>query len=118
LKLRRVQLSGKENLDLRDRAGRCLIAAECRRTEVLIGRLLGKVKPGQRGDLEPSLASEGPELPKDIRHKFRLLAAHADRVEELLAAGQVSRNAILRAIRRKSAAQDASGRTISGRAGV
>jgi len=43
------------------------------------GELLGPAEPGQRTDLEPSLACEG-SLDKDSRRRFRQLAAHADTV--------------------------------------
>jgi len=45
------------------------------------GELLGPAEPGQRTDLEPSLACEG-SLDKDSRRRFRQLAAHADTVRE------------------------------------
>ena len=86
---------------LQDREGRDLLAAECRRTEVLIGHLLGPVGPGQRTDLEPSPMGEG-SLSHNDRHKFRTLAAH----EELLALGKVSRNVLLEKIERRDAVED------------
>lgn len=81
---------------LTDREGRDMVAAETRRTELLIGQLLGPVEAGERTDLRPSHASEG--LSKDDRRRFRQLAEHADAVEEALAAGVVSRKALLERI--------------------
>lgn len=88
---------------LTDREGRDLVAAETRRTEVLIGQLLGpgdevKTGPGRNA----SRASEA--LSKDDRHRFRLLAEHADAVEEALNARVVSRKAILERIQYQPAA--------------
>lgn len=54
-------------------AARDLLAAECRRTEVLIGKLLG---PGERGTNQHSPTGESSDVPKNDRHKFRLLAAN------------------------------------------
>src|SRR5262245_11740641 len=80
---------------LHDRQGRDVLAAECRRTEVLIGKLLGPAPdPGKdvgRGRELVSPMGETNQVPKDDRHKFRLLAANEPLVEELLAAGKVSR---------------------------
>lgn len=81
---------------LTDREGRDLVAAETRRTEVLIGYLLG---PAERGRPEKnSPASEIKALSKDDRHRFRLLAEHADAVEKALNDGVVSRKALLERI--------------------
>lgn len=80
---------------LTDREGRDLVAAETRRTEMLIGVLLG---PGIQGQHAPhSLASER-DIPRMDRHRFRLLAEHADAVEAALGAGVVSRKALLERI--------------------
>jgi len=88
-----------------DKTARDLVAAECRRTEVLIGELLGPApEPGVevgRGRPIASLASEAntqPAIPKDDRHKFRLLAENKPLVEEMLSAGKVSRKALLEGI--------------------
>lgn len=84
---------------LQDRQGRDLIAAECRRMEVLIGKLLG---PGEVGANQHSKGSPiGEPLPKDDRHKFRLMAAHECLVEEMLEDGIVSRNVILDSLKRR-----------------
>jgi N6-adenosine-specific RNA methylase IME4 len=80
---------------LTDRVGRDLVAAETRRTEVLIGCLLG---PGEQGrPLKTSPASD-VSIPRMDRHRFRLLAEHADAVETALSAGVVSRKALLERI--------------------
>lgn len=84
---------------LQDRQGRDLLAAECRRTEVLIGKLLGEPQPGERTDLLPT-GKRFDGVPDQDKHKFRLLAAHEDAVEQLLADGKVSRNFILESIQR------------------
>jgi N6-adenosine-specific RNA methylase IME4 len=88
---------------LTDRQSRDLVGAETRRTEVLIGRLLGPApEPGKdvgRGRSIVSPASETKPIPRMDRHRFRELAAHAEVVEELLAAGKVSRKALLEGIR-------------------
>jgi N6-adenosine-specific RNA methylase IME4 len=84
---------------LRDREGRDIVTAEVRRTEVLIGQLLGPApEPGRdvgRGRALASPASDAKPVPKDDRHRFRTLAAHEGRVEELLGRGVVTRRAIL-----------------------
>lgn len=83
---------------LTDREGRKMVAAEARRTEILIGELLGpgESTQGQRTDL--SHASDKSDIPKDDRHRFRLLAAHAVVAEEAIKAGVVSRKALLERI--------------------
>ena len=82
---------------LTDRQGRDMVAAETRRTEMLIGQLLG---PGERGGDRRSedFNSRASDLKKDDKHRFRLLADHADAVEEALADGVVSRKALLERI--------------------
>jgi hypothetical protein len=85
---------------LKDKEGRDLLAAECRRTEVLIGEL---APAEQTWTGKPSTSPMGEvvkEIPKDDLYKFRLMAAHKDVVEELLAHGKVSRNVILEKIQR------------------
>lgn len=82
-----------------DREGRDLIAAECRRTEVLIGKLLGPPEPTYPGK-NASPAGEAFDVPREDRHKFRLMAANEEAVEKLLAEGRVARNLILEAIAR------------------
>ncbi len=88
-----------------DREGRDLLAAESRRTEILIGKLMGPAEqtyPGKNG----SPTGEPFEVSKNDRHKFRLLAAHAEEVEKLLTEGTVSRNAILERIQRRETARE------------
>jgi N6-adenosine-specific RNA methylase IME4 len=79
---------------LQDREGRDLLAAECRRTEILIGKLLGPAEEGRPRKTSPT-GEVSNRVPREDRHKFRLMAAHEEQVEELLAAGQVARNTIL-----------------------
>lgn len=82
---------------LRDREGRDLVQAEVRRTEVLIGELLGPAEQGDRNDLKPlSLAGESAKpLGRMDKNRFRTLAENAPRVETLLSQGVTSRRAIL-----------------------
>ena len=56
----------------------------------------GENTQGTRTDLSP--ASEKSPIPKDDKFRFRLLAEHADAVEEALGAGVVSRKALLERI--------------------
>lgn len=87
---------------LQDREGRDLLAAECRRTEVLIGKLLGPGEIGINQYSEGSPVGESfSDVPKDDRHKFRLMAANEHVVEKLLKEGKVSRNVILDKIQRR-----------------
>jgi hypothetical protein len=87
---------------LRDREVRDLLAAEARRTEVLVGHLLG---PGERGNPqfrgEPAISPAGEigVVPTDDRYKFRLLAEHEPYVEQWLSEGIVARAALLAKIR-------------------
>jgi hypothetical protein len=53
-----------------------------RRTEVLIGKLLGQVEERQHTDLLPTGDSDD-RIPREDRHKFRFMAAHEEFVEEL-----------------------------------
>lgn len=87
---------------LQDREGRDLLAVEARRTEVLIGQLLGPAVLGSNQHTEPLLVSKGSEVPPQDRFKFRLLAAHDERVEGWLTQTPpvVSREALLAKIRR------------------
>lgn len=87
---------------LTDREGRDLMSAETRRTEVLIGYLLGPGVQGQHDALSP--ASERAYIPRMDRHRFRLLAEHADAVEEALSAGVVSRKALIERIQYRPSA--------------
>jgi hypothetical protein len=75
-----------------DRESRDLLAAECRRTEVLIGKLLG---PGETTQGRKDLSPTGEKLngvTKDDRHKFRLLGSR-DQGAGVSAAGGI-RNSI------------------------
>jgi DNA methylase len=90
---------------IQDRATRDLLAAEQRRTEVLIGHLLGPVDPGQRTDLEPSAHTEGSALrqvKKTPRYEFRRLAEHEALIEAWLTAERptVSRVGLLAKLKR------------------
>jgi hypothetical protein len=91
---------------IHDRDTRNLLAAECRRTECLIGKLLGPVSQGQRTDLELPPVGGSNGVPDNDRHKFRLMAAHEELVEALLAIGIVSRNLILEKIWRAKRVED------------
>ena len=71
------------------------LAAEARRTEVLIGKLLG---PGEVGSNQHSVTTEGSKLDKDQRHDFRRLAEDEEAVERLLNEGYTSRRSILSAL--------------------
>jgi hypothetical protein len=51
---------------------------------VLIGKLLGPAEVGANQYSQGSLTGEG-SVPKDDRHKFRIMAEHEEQVEELLA---------------------------------
>jgi N6-adenosine-specific RNA methylase IME4 len=80
-----------------DRETRDLLAAESRRTETLIGQLLGPGEVGQPGQRAISRMSE-VAIPREDRHRFRLLAEHAAEVEALLQQRVVARRAILEKI--------------------
>lgn len=80
---------------LTDRNGRDMIAAETRRTEVLIGEMLG---PGVQGQHLPHTHSGVRDLGRQDRIRFRLLAEHAEAVEVALNDGVVSRKALLERI--------------------
>jgi phage N-6-adenine-methyltransferase len=83
---------------LAHRADDCAVVRRAQRyVEVRIGELLGPATPGQRTDMQPSIAVEG--LTKDERHDFRQMAAHPELVEAALADGDVSRRAVLQRIR-------------------
>src|SRR5262245_16851469 len=83
---------------VQDRDTRDQLAAECRRTEVLIGKLLGPGEPGRPEKTSP-VGEVISEVPHNDRHKFRILAANEELVEELLSQGKVSRNTILKKIK-------------------
>ena len=89
---------------LTDRKGRDLVEAETRRTEVLIGHLLGPgdSTKGQRTDLSPA-SDRSNGIPRMDRVRFRQLADHADAVEEALDAGVVKRKALLERIQYRPA---------------
>lgn len=78
---------------LTDREARDLLRAEVRRTEVLVGYLLGTAVIG-RPTTESLNALKLSIDPADKNH-FRLLAKHEDLVEQFLAAGIVARKALL-----------------------
>ena len=74
-----------------DREAREALEREARRTEVLIGELLGPAVIGKpRGGLGSNL-----ELNKVDRNRFRKLADHAELVERMLEQGVYRRKAIL-----------------------
>jgi N6-adenosine-specific RNA methylase IME4 len=81
---------------LKDRAAKAAIEGESRRTEVLIGQLLG---PGVVGPHDSPASASAP-VPRADRHRFRTLAEHANRVEQLLSEGVVKRRQILDRITR------------------
>ena len=85
---------------IQDRQGRDLLAAEARRTEVLIGKLLGPAKHGgdRRSEDFKLPAGNLKNVPKLHAHKFRLMGANEGLVEAQLRSGIVARNAILRLI--------------------
>jgi len=89
---------------LEDYRARDQIAAEERRTEILVGHLLGPA-PGRGHDEEPSTRL----LHSQTRLDFRLLAAHEEWVEEWLAEGIVDRPTLLLNIKRRLARRAASG---------
>ena len=77
---------------LSDKDGKYIVAAETRRTELLIGQLLG---PGESG--RPAKTSHASEvsIAKDDRYRFRLLAENAAAVEAAIESGIVTRKALL-----------------------
>ena len=79
---------------VQDRDGRDLLAAEVRRTEILIGHLLGPATTGRPNRAVTGM-SHGCDIPKDARVRFRDLAEHEAQVEALLDQGFVSRRVIL-----------------------
>src|SRR5262247_3586129 len=58
---------------LQDREGRDLIAAECRRTELLIGKLLGPAEQTYPGKNGSPTGEPFDGVPREDRHKFRIL---------------------------------------------
>lgn len=76
---------------VQDRGTHDDLAAEARRTEILIGQML----PDGRRE---SLARDSLVITKDNRARFRLMAAHEKQVEEWLGLHIVSRAAILKQI--------------------
>jgi N6-adenosine-specific RNA methylase IME4 len=87
---------------LTDREGKDIVAAETRRTELLIGILLGPATQGQRTELTRAGVSD---VPRQDRIRFRLLAEHAEAVEEALNAGVVSRKALIERIQYRPSGQ-------------
>lgn len=78
-----------------DKGARRSLEAESRRTEVLIGELLGPA-PGYGHSEESSL-----DLHTEHRKMFRELAAHVDVVEQRIGVGETARARILVAIARE-----------------
>src|SRR5262249_58313860 len=78
---------------LTDRASRVELQASERWCEVRIGELLGpgESTQGQRRDLSPT-GDKLDGIPREDRHKFRLMAAHRPIVEEAIGEGVVTRN--------------------------
>jgi len=79
-----------------DRVTRDAIAAETRRTEILIGELLG---PAVEGRPQKTSHAREVSIPKNDRVRFRLLAEHAELVEESLSRGFVQRSVLIEQIR-------------------
>lgn len=81
-----------------DKSAVLALEAEERRTEVLIGELLGEAVIGR-----PKTISHDEKfavsVAKDDRQRFRLLSAHADLVESLIAEGITKRAPILKRIK-------------------
>lgn len=65
--------------------------------EVRIGELLGPPRPGERTDLNPSLAND--RLPAQTAYEFRQLAAYRERVIAWVRAGVLGRAKLLANIR-------------------
>lgn len=80
-----------------DKKARSLMEAELRRTEVLVGVLLGEPRPGERTDITSSKLEE-VELSNAEKNRFRELAANEEKVEELLEQGVTKRAQILKRI--------------------
>jgi N6-adenosine-specific RNA methylase IME4 len=89
----RRRIAGFEKY-VKDRDSRRKLAGEQRRTEIVIGDLLGPVEERQRTDLTVP-AQEQLQVKRTQRHEFRQLAEHASEVEALIAEGVVSRPKIL-----------------------
>lgn len=85
---------------VKDKAARSQLAAEQRRTELLIGELLGPAEMGRPKEV----TSAGNNLHHSRRSEFRQLAEHALEVEGLIAEGVVSRPKLLALIGKQSAA--------------
>lgn len=85
-----------------DKGAREAFAAETRRTEILIGQLLGPGNQGARTDLElPTERRKFEELTEPRKAEFRQLAAAADLAHKLIDEGATSRAAILRELGRR-----------------
>lgn len=76
-----------------DRETRDEVKAEARRSEVLIGQLLGESLIGV------GLQASSDQVSEDDRKRFRLMAAYEDTVERLLAIGRTGRDDIIGEIR-------------------
>jgi len=83
--------------------GRDLLAAECRRTEVLIGHLLDW---SNGPTTVMTVDAQIVQVPRQDRVEFRKLAEHEALVEELLADRKVSRKVLLEKIDRRRAVED------------
>jgi hypothetical protein len=86
--------SGGPKSYIRDRDARRELGAELRRTEVLVGELLGPAE--NHGPATTVARCDGQSLGRDDRMRFRQLAAHAPLVERLLDRGGVERAAASR----------------------
>ncbi len=77
-----------------DKKTRQSLAGESRRTEVLIGDLLGPKRQGERTDLT---SADGAEvvLNGEAKREFRILAAHESLVEDCIGRGITTRRQIL-----------------------
>ena len=83
----------------KDKQTHTLLAAESRRTEIVMGTLLPS-EQGTRTDLNFSIMIEKSMVPLSDASVFRLLAKYETRVEQWLSEGLVSRTALLGKIRR------------------
>jgi hypothetical protein len=83
-----------------DKEPRDLVAAECRRTEILIGHLLGPApEPGvEVGRGRPIALDQNKAIEPSLRSVFRSLARHEDLAEAAISAGVVARKALLERI--------------------
>lgn len=66
------------------------LQAEARRTEILIGELLGAPEPGKRTDLQPLETFKGLDI--SYRSTFRFFAANAQLANQLVDNGVTRRS--------------------------